>query len=78
MITLKNIKIINNIISASVETVEAHPEYFDISIDLGEKKIVRNTRGKIDQVVTMAMAKLIKLADETNGNVPTEAESVWY
>lgn len=78
MITLKNIKIINNIISANVETVEAHPEQFQIEIDLVEKKIVKNTRGKIDQVVTMAMAKLIKLADEMNGNVPTEAESVWY
>jgi len=78
MINLKNISKIGNILSATVITVEAHPKTFEIAVDIVEKKLVKNTYGKIDMNVGMAMSKLIKLSEECCGSMPKESQSVWY
>lgn len=78
MIKLEQIKRTNNIIYATVITVEVHPQTFEIGVDLSEKKLIKNTLNKIDTNVGMAMAKLIKLSNEYGDKLPKKEVSAWY
>lgn len=77
MIKLKNINKHGNIIEADVQIVQTHPEEFKIKVDLREQKIVSCSR-KNDTFVIQALAKLIKLSEESGNKIPKQAESVWY
>ena len=78
MINLSNIKKENNLISADVETVETHPSYFNIVVDLEEEKVVKNTNTAFNTDVIMALGRFVKLSEEYGDNLPKTATSVWY
>lgn len=78
MIKLEQIKRTDNIVYATVTTVEAHPQTFEIGVDLSEKRLIKNTLNKIDTNVGMAMAKLIKLSNEYGDKLPKKEVSAWY
>jgi len=77
MIKLININKQGNIIEADVQIVQTHPEEFKIRVDLREQKIISCSR-KNDMYVIQALAKLIKLSEESGNKIPKQAESVWY
>jgi hypothetical protein len=78
MIELNNIRQEGNIIYADVNTVETHPIFFKIGVDIKEEKIIENTKGTVDSYVAMALAKIINLSHEYKDKLPKKAESVWY
>lgn len=78
MIDLKNIKKSGNVISAHVIISKTHPEEFDITVDIKEQTIINCTRDITDTFVAHALVKLLKLDEESNGNLPKQAQAVWY
>lgn len=78
MIDLKNITKEGNIIKAHVIISQTHPEQFDLEVDVREQKILKCTRKNIDTFVAQALAKLVKISEESGDNIPKEAQSVWY
>ena len=78
MIRLENIEKKDNIISAKVVTVEMELQVFEVAFNLKTNEIVKNTMGKMTMSVGMAIAKLIKLAEESGENLPKKTTSVWY
>lgn len=79
MIKLRKIKREGNLISANVEVCQTHPEFFDITIDVVEEKIVKTTRKTTDMCVGQAIAKLVNIAKTYSpSNTPKEESSVWY
>ena len=68
MIELNNIRQEGNIIYADVNTVETHPIFFKIGVDIKEEKIIENTKGTVDSYVAMALAKIINLSTNTKIN----------
>lgn len=78
MLDLKNIIKEGNIIKAHVIISQTHPEQFDIEVDVKEQKIVKCTREDIDTFVAHALAKIIKLSEESGDSLPKESQSIWY
>ena len=78
MIDLKNITKEGNVIKALVIISQTHPEQFEIEVDIKEQKILRCTRNIIDSFVANAVAKLVRISEESGDSIPKESQSVWY
>lgn len=78
MIDLKNITKTGSVIRAIVIISKTHPEKFEIEVDLKEQRIIKCTREEMDSFVAQAVAKLVKLSEESGDNIPKESQSVWY
>lgn len=77
MIRLENIEKKNDIISATVTTIENNPIQFEIAVNVKNRTIIKNSLGKMNMDVSMAIGKLVRLADESS-TLPKVAETIYY
>lgn len=77
MITLKNIKVLNNIIYADCYIEDSNSIFFTICVDALKKEIVKYSLENMNTYVYMAAKRLYKLT-ENNEPIPTQITYTWY
>ena len=79
LIKLEKITRNGNIISALITIMQTHPETFTIEVDVVEQRIVNCSRDNLtDMYVIQALAKIIKLSEESGDYLPQSTISAWY